>query len=82
VIDQQPPHDGGRDAKKLCTVLPLDAVLRGEPQIDLVHQGRGAKRVIRSLAGQVASRLLSQLFVNERDQLLGGFGITGAPGPE
>ena len=48
-----------------------------EPNIRFMHERRGLQRLVRFLLGHLGSGQLPQLFINQRQQLLGGRRIAG-----
>jgi hypothetical protein len=47
VVDQDPAHHRRGDGEEVLAVLPSDLILVDQPQVSLVHQGRGLERVVR-----------------------------------
>ncbi len=50
VINEDSPHQIGRDAEKMGPALPADVCLAHQPEVRLVNESRGLKRMIRPLA--------------------------------
>ena len=82
VIDENAPHQAGRDAKKVRAILPADAPGVGQSKKRLVHQRRGLQRVSAPLAAHVPSSQAAQLRLHERQQPLERAIIAVAPRPQ
>ena len=63
-------------------VLPLDVFDVDEPQVGLVDERRGLKRVAGPLVAHVPSRNPAQLVVDERDELIEGGLLSASPGQQ
>jgi hypothetical protein len=61
------------------TVLPLKVVLATETEIDLVDERGGLESVTIALATEMMVSESAKFGVNDRDEFVEGFGITGAP---
>jgi hypothetical protein len=70
VIDEDAAHHLRRDAEEMRSILPVALVLVDEPDEDLVNQGRRLKGVIGPLLPKLPRRDLSELRVDEREQLI------------
>ena len=79
VIDQDPAHDLCRDAKEVCSILPVDLALVDEPEVDLVDERRRLQRVVSSLAPKLARGRPAELSVDEREQLIERSPIAATP---
>src|SRR5258708_7243319 len=69
MVDQDAPHDVGRCAKEMSTVLPVNLVVSGQPHISFVDQGAGMKRVPVSCPTHVVAGEAVQLLINQWDEL-------------
>jgi len=63
-IDENPPHDLCGDTVEVRPILPVHAVLIHQPDICLVNQGRGLKRMAGSLRPHVPSSQMPQVCVD------------------
>jgi len=81
MIHQQVAHLAGGDRIKVVAVLKAQ-LLSGEPQIQLMHDGRGLKRAPWAFAARIIARHAAKLLVNQRKQLIGGLFIAVAPAPD
>src|SRR5262249_39058427 len=71
-LDEKLPHGLGGCAKEVATAIPAWRWIPAyEPKIGFVHQGCGLQGLTRLLARQPLSGQSPQLFVNERQELLG-----------
>jgi hypothetical protein len=70
VIDQDAPHDLGRDTKTMGAILPIDVALIAEPDVRLMNKGRRLQGVVSPLAPKLAGRHASELRVDEWQQLV------------
>ena len=74
-INQNPPHRLGGRSKKMRTVREVGHIAAHESKPRLVHQRSGLQGVARGFLRHPAGRQPAQFFVNQRQQLIGGFGI-------
>ena len=75
-LDQDAPHGLGRGGEEVAAAVPvLDLFDIHQPQVRLMHQGRGLKRLPRFLLGELLRRQFAQLVVDERQELLGGLRV-------
>ena len=79
VIDEHPPHHLRGDAKKVRAVLPGDALLPDQLEVDLVHERGRLKGVSGGFVTQEARGLLSQLAIDERQQIIACLQVALAP---
>src|SRR5262249_43632476 len=71
-VDQDAPHGLGRRRKEVSPAVPDPVrVAADQPQVGLMHQGRGLERLTRRLAGQLLSSQAAQLVVDQREQRAG-----------
>ena len=63
----------------MSTALPLDALDLDQPEVGLVDQRGGLKRVIGPLAAHVTGGQATELLMDERKQLIQGRFVTPAP---
>ena len=71
-LDQDVPHGLGCRGEEVAPAVPL--AVRGvtdQPQVRLVHQGRGLERLPRRLVRQLPGRQATELVVDQGEQLLG-----------
>jgi hypothetical protein len=69
VVDQDPPHRFRRSGEEVRPALEL--LVADQPQIGLMDQGGGVKRVPGPLRGHPRGREFAQLIVDERKELGG-----------
>src|SRR5262245_25577595 len=82
VIHEDASHDAGRDGEKMRAVVPRDRLAVYEAEIGLVDERGGLEAVARPLAGHAAPRDVSELLVDERNQLRKGSFVALPPGEE
>ena len=71
ILNQDPPHRFRRRAKEMAARIPLlRRVPFYEPQVRLVHERRRLECLPRPFLGQFLRGQSSQLFVDQRQQLL------------
>ena len=70
VIDQDAPHDVRGGAEEVDAVLPADAALIDQLEVDLVHERRRRERVIGPLAAQNGPREAPEVVVDDRRELV------------
>jgi hypothetical protein len=70
MIDQNPPHQLGRDAKKMAAIFPVGTFLTNQLQIRLMHQRGRLQGVIGPLVTHVAGGQAAQLSVDDGNQLV------------
>ena len=80
VVDQHPPHRLGRGGEEVPSTVEL--LVPDQPQVSLVHQGGGAEGVPGVLRGHPRGRELSQLVVDEREQVGRRLAVAGRRGVE
>lgn len=66
MVDQDPAHRFPRRVEEVRPVAPRRSLGTEQPEVDLVHQGRGPQGVIRSLAAQAGARQGAQLVLDQR----------------
>ena len=76
VIDENAPHDTGRDSEKMCPTFPTDICLAQQAKIRLVNEGRGLKGVVAPFAREVGGREEAQLAVDGAREGLAGIGVS------
>lgn len=74
-FDDDAPHRLGRRGEELAPARPR-RVFAGQPQPRLMHQRRGLEGVVGGLLRHLRRRQLAKFLVNQREQLVGGPGIT------
>jgi hypothetical protein len=70
MINQDSPHQLGRDAKEVSAILPTHLLLVYQPYVGLVDERRGLKGVSWVFPAHVAPCKLSELSVDERQKLI------------
>ena len=79
VIHQNAPHRLRGDRKEVVAIRGGELALVQQPEVDLVDERCGRKRVTGRLAAELSPSHLTQLVVNERYESLQRFTIAGAP---
>ena len=75
--------DSAAAAKKWRAALPRPAgIAADQPQVGLVHQGRGVERLAGRFAGQPTARPAAQLVIDQRQELAGGLRLAPPQGVE
>ena len=82
VIDEDLPHQLGRQCKEVGPVLDRHAVHIHKSQIDLMNERRRLQWVQRRFCLQTAARHAAQLVVHDRDQAVERRGVALTPGQE
>ena len=73
-LDEDSPHGFSRGREEVPATVEL--LVPDQPQIGLVNKCRGVERVPRRFSRHAGGRELSQLVVDEREQLGRGPGVT------
>src|SRR5262249_14620305 len=82
-VDEDPPHRLRRSAKKVPAAIPLLLLVRGDqPDVSLVHQGRGLQRLPGAFLTELLCGEFSQLVVDERQERVRGARIALLDGRE
>ena len=68
MVDENAPHQAGRNAEKVSAILPADAAGVRQPKERLVHQRRGLQGVAPTLTAHVPSSQAAKLRLHERCQ--------------
>src|SRR5438128_3531374 len=79
MINQDIANQMGGQSEELRAMLPVDALLLDQSQIDFVDNDRRLQRDIRRLAAQVAFGESAKLIINQRHQLIARQIITITP---
>jgi hypothetical protein len=74
VVDQDEAHGFGGSGEEVATAREL--TIADQTQVRLMDQGCGVEGLAGLLLGQLLCRLLAQLVVDQRQQLLGGVRVT------
>jgi hypothetical protein len=82
VVHKNAPHRLCGHSVKVPAVLPCDAVVPSKSQEDLVNEGGGLQRVIRSFVAQVSGGALSQFVIDEGNERIASFEVAARPGSE
>src|SRR2546422_3020132 len=82
VIDEQATHQPSRHREEVRAVLPVDALHVHEPDIRLVHQRSGLKRVTGALAPHAPSGDAMKLVLDVRNEPLERRPVAFPPGNE
>src|SRR6266851_9797296 len=76
LVDEDPPHGCGRSSKEMSPItVQTRHLTTDQPQVGLVHQGSGVKRLARLFMGHLLGGQLTQFIVDERKELLRGVRI-------
>jgi hypothetical protein len=65
IIQQNPAHYAGGDAKKVGAVLPLYFSLIDQPEVGLIYQGGGLQSMVGILAPHVTVRQAVEFAFNQ-----------------
>ena len=65
IINEDTPHQIGRDAEKVSPALPTDICLAHEPEERLVNESRRLKRMRRPFASQIVMSQSMELVIDE-----------------
>lgn len=68
VIHEDPAHDFRCNPEELRAVLPGNALLIDEPEVQLVDESRGYQRVLPPFAPQMPGGDATQLGIDQREQ--------------
>jgi hypothetical protein len=79
VVNQNVANQFAGESEELSTILPAEFLLRAEPQIRFMDDGRGLKAVAMSLADQMPTRKPAQLVINKRHQFIKRRPVTVTP---
>jgi hypothetical protein len=78
LLNENPPHGLGRRGEKVPAMVPvLIGDLAGQPQLGLVNQRGGLKRLAGFLAGHPSGGQFTKLVVDQGQKLAGGVRIAG-----
>jgi hypothetical protein len=61
VIDEDPAHHLGRNAKEVCLTVPINLTLVDEPQVHLVNERRWLQRMVGPFAPKLAGGYATEL---------------------
>jgi hypothetical protein len=67
-VDQDAPHELGRDGEEVRAVVPVDPAGVDQPHVGFADEGRRLERVPRALAPHVVVGQAVQLVVHQGDQ--------------
>lgn len=82
MLDEDASHELRRDGKKVRAILPPDLARPEKPEKNLVRQGSGLERVIRSLAAEVLPGQTAELAIHDGNELVECFGASVLPSDE
>ena len=82
LLDRELAAGSTDDEQILLLDEALDRVGADQPQIRLMDQRRGLKRLAGLLLGQLPGRQFAKLFINQREQLSGGLAVAPIDGRE
>jgi hypothetical protein len=74
-IHQDEPHGFCRCSEEMLATIPTLAC-SSNPQPGFMNQGGGLQSVTRSLSGHPGGGQMAQFIVDQRQQLLGGLGVS------
>jgi hypothetical protein len=81
-VNENPPHRLGGGDKEVRSVLEFRRLIADEPQPGLVDERSRLQRVSRRFTGHFARSEPTQFFIDQGQQLVGGFGIAAFDGAE
>jgi hypothetical protein len=70
VIDQDPAHDLGGHTKKMRSIPPVDLTLVEDAEVHLMDEGCCLQGVIGTFVSELAPRDMSELCIDDRQQLM------------
>ena len=77
LFDQNPPHGLSGSCKEVPPAVPVLGLLNvHQPQVSLMDKGRRLERLAGLLLRHLLCRQFAQLVVDQRQELLGGVGVT------
>ena len=79
VIDQHAAHGLRCDREEVGAILKRNRLAADEPEVELVDHGVRFERVIGPFAPKQVRRQLPQLGVDDREELIAGVLVSGAP---
>ena len=83
LLDENAPHGLGGSCKEMAPAVPMLGLVNiDQPDVRLVDQRGGLKRLAGILLGHLCSGQLPQFVVDQRQQLLGGGGVALFDGAE
>src|ERR1019366_2973315 len=82
MINQNAPHELGRNREKMGAILPLHVLVIHQPHIGFVDQGTRLEAMSRPLTSHVASREAVEFVINDWSQAVESSAISITPGPE
>ena len=82
MLNQNAPHQLGRNREKMCAILPVHALVIDQAHVGFIDQGRGLETVAGALAFHVAPRQAVQFVINDGGQPLERALISVAPGAQ
>src|SRR5262249_388722 len=75
-VDQDPAHRLGRRGEEMAAAVPPRGLLGAkEPQVGLVNQGGGLKRLPRLLVHELVRSQPPELVIDDREERVGCFGV-------
>ena len=81
-VDEDASHAGRGDGEEVGAVLPADAGLVDEPEVGLVDEGGGLEGVAAAFLAHVGVGELSELVVDEGEEVAGGGAVAVADADE
>src|SRR5271165_2125688 len=82
MLNQNAPHQLGRNGKKVCAILPLHALVIHQAHVGLIDQGRGLQHETGTLALHVVARQTVEFLINDGGQPFERALVPVAPGAE
>src|SRR5271165_5950931 len=82
VLNQNAPHQLGRNGKKVRAILPLHALVIHQAHVSLIDQGRGLQHVSGTLALHVVACQAVKFLINDGGQPFERALVSVAPGAE
>jgi len=79
-FDQNPPHRLGGRSKKVGAILECRRLIPDKPQPGFVDESSGLERLSGGFVSHLARGEPAQFLIDQRQKLIGGFGIAGFNG--
>jgi hypothetical protein len=80
VVNKNPAHHLGRNAQKMCPVLPVHSTLLDQTQVRFMNQGGGLQSMVWTLIAHVTASQPTELLVDDWDESASGLLISAPDG--
>ena len=79
MVDENAPHQLGRNGEEVAFVFPLNMLLFDEPEVGFIYQCGGLKGVVGPLSKQIGSSQAAKFVIDERNEGFASLSVTPAP---